>query len=494
MTPKLLFLYSCSLSSTRYELLFPCYCSLTSTLHEELIRNPLGTAMSYIEMLPRELSDAIYEYADLGLSDLSRLSRTSKDIRQSLLPEMYESITMVWNGKQLPSDAPRLGRLVRSLINNPKLRALIKNVSLQAESYPAFRDVKATRKQEMEGGRQPYVRIDKPEAGLKLVGATLDRTLNKMQLANIPRWKKALSEGNTDATIALLLSQCTQVESLKLGDRILSNNDFVPEMLRHICDASGSSTSTTMTKFARLQHVKLAADHHVEWSFLQKLRYDISVPLAFFQFPAMEEITAWVPDVYKDKRQRDTSILELPWSKSMPATMTHLRVLRLRATLLSPKSLEAMLLRVPCLTSLEYDYWADYQNAPFDCAQLGRALVPLRRTLRHLTVAFTSFVHYPVDANRELGDYWLAGSIGPLSEFTKLETLEIETAVLFGWKRIQTVVLPALQLKTVHLTDFIEGFAEYEWEDLRAEELGLGCEVIVDHISSRSFFRTAPTV
>jgi hypothetical protein len=116
---------------------------------------------------------------------------------------------------------------------------------------------------------------------------------------------------------------------------------------------------------------------------------------------------------------------ELEWPLSNAPDMANLTALRLTQSSARAKSVEPLLRRTPCLTSLFYELAPDM--VPLNLSHLRMALNHVRKTLTHLAIRLGSFDDEYVTLNSEEE---VTGDLGSLRSFSALIELDMSLHVI----------------------------------------------------------------
>lgn len=172
--------------------------------HGSLLRWPAGRA-------PRT------NFLWISTPDILSLSKSSKGLYSKAHPLLLRHVEIDWNVAENPKTTPRITRLLELILRNPDYARCIKSVDIAKINYE--HSSMLTEMWAEQGIRSPLsldLRHDRSLAKL------VRNVISELCLPNPKEWYKGVVE-NADlgAIIALLLAQCTQLESLRV------NVDFI---------------------------------------------------------------------------------------------------------------------------------------------------------------------------------------------------------------------------------------------------------------------------
>lgn len=402
--------------------------------------------------LPGEILNPILLKGDFTSQDLSALSRVCKPLRQLTLPRLYEAIVFNWSTAS--SGTPKIHFFLRSLLETPCLSALVKH----------FRCI---------GGKNKGVRYAKQSPGtLWEEGATKtleDGELVKMakdvvHTADLPEpllWIDALETGNIDAFVALILSQLPQLQTFHLDVDFITNNRFIGFLFKHALSSNNqSSARRCLSTFAHLRHVGFISALS-EQSLPSRASLDTDQVMSLFYFPAIE-----ILDLYILNHRALFS-----WPKDNLPCASNLRTLNLTDCEVDEEGLKMVLSVTPKLERLNYHRQCDIDPpggfpAPYlDLTILGKALVQVRTTLRHLSLSILFYANTALEVDDDR--YHGISNLPFLFEsFDKLEYLEVPFVILFGPHQARFPGLENLMpqfLRHLCLRDDMGTSTYYEW-------------------------------
>ncbi|KAL4878782.1 hypothetical protein BJY04DRAFT_107511 [Aspergillus karnatakaensis] len=369
--------------------------------------------------LPVEIQQIILEECDWPT--FRSLSLLSKAVRTVAIPFLYRELHWGPGGHITEWSCTTVQLLLRTLIDCPELASLVQRVHFYVEYEYNFLEQDAYLEDWEAFESDPEITA----LGRKLV-ATLD-------LEHPSSWHSSLRWTYLDNWIALLLSQLTSTETLRMAPPLLHKANKLGEILVKLI-RPGSAY------FHRLRHIGFGEKGR---GFeVRGLQISNDMVRSFFYLPSLQELdlTMYHPAI------KDCGISE---------PSTSLETLRLwRLTILNPEDMDNLLRLAPRLKTLhlglnkDIDVYSHRDRIKF--SDLPLALARVSNTLEDLTIDFG------VDSfgirSSSLGDV----PLGSLRKFECLKRLEIPFEMLVGyapWKRdALTDVLPR-NLETLILQD-----------------------------------------
>jgi hypothetical protein len=377
------------------------------------------------------LSNEIKDLIVLSSRDFSRLSRTSKAMREVLLPRLYNKISLRWEAFKSP---PRVSNLLETLAQAPDLAEKVEELSFYGENY-------LTRVASVEQERFPYERnilsylVDaKPQANVDdtSIEPFLQRARRNTSLSQA-EWDSVLSGQDTlDIMTAAIIVLCPNLKVLYLGSGFLNHNTVLARIIHNHFLNYDNECSTPA--FMKLKKVHLGQDLS-SWNStnLKLLEFSLSACLPIFYLPFLEQLFAPLPD------STGVSGLSPPttaWPTTNPPVCT-VRTLDLRKSRAKAATLSFILAQTPHLQSLHCEYcpWLEAGSEErLECSEVRRALEPLSHTLTELTISLNPFSSRADEV--EEGVVWIKGGrgIGSLTFLSHLTKLEISLPVLLSWE------------------------------------------------------------
>ncbi len=368
--------------------------------------------------LPGEILNPILLKGDFTKQDLSALSRVCKPLRQLTLPRLYEAIIFNWTTAS--SETPKILFFLRSLLEKPYLSALVKHFRCIGRKKEGIRYAK----------RSPGTLWEEGEMKTLEDGELFKMAKDVVLMADLPEpllWIDAMEMGDIDVLVALILSQLPQLQTLHLDVNFLTNNRFIGFLFKHALSSNNqSSTRRCLSTFAHLRHVE-SIPALPEQSLPSRAFVDTDQFLSLFYFPAIEILDLFIPNQWAI----------LSWPKDNLPCASNLRTLNLPGCEVDEEGLKRVLSMTPKLERLSYNWLCDIDPpgefpAPYlDLTELGKALVQVRTTLRHLSLSILFYANTVL----EMDDDRYYGINSPpflFESFDKLEYLEIPFVILFG--------------------------------------------------------------
>ncbi|KAK8031745.1 hypothetical protein PG990_001479 [Apiospora arundinis] len=418
--------------------------------------------------LPTELATAILTHLDV--SDLSRLSRTCKNLHAFAQPCLLHTVTLAYNPIALPNQGRPFVSLLRLLVQGDNDRAsLVRHLKLVCPN-----------KAEVEGP------LFFDRAGWWDENRLLfEGVLEDLQMPDRDRWRCALRGGNTEALIALVMAQCPGLMSLEVAAAILFANcntrrtdddgNWFLCMFGHLLGVR----SLPMKSLGKLRRVTIAAEEwgddissidygfYDSWWRTPELRVKLlqgrtnsseewgrkkpqwkqgsegenqDLALLLFYLPALEELSLPFPSSKKERAWQSMVGVgfgvddEEFWPLSTPPRGSRLATLRIRLQYAPEATLEAILAAAPALRTLHVDLNMPSTTSPIDCAAIQRALRHVAPTLENLTLTADLFADEGCDPS-SIGTL-TRGRLGAGGElatgFPALKSLHTSLGLLFG--------------------------------------------------------------
>ncbi|KAF2823072.1 hypothetical protein CC86DRAFT_75784 [Ophiobolus disseminans] len=421
--------------------------------------------MASLVSLPNELKDSIFEH--LSCADFISLSGTCRELHIYTLPLAYRNLTLTWANinKQQPK-APVQHKLLRTIIQKPNYANSIKALSIEAVGCVGFDD-------------NDDLETDIPGSKIKLDDedeTMVHGLIVELGLSDDEEWVDALEDHQQFYTVmAMVLAQCTKLESLDLSVVFFLENDWFEEMIRQGLIA-GSGLSKWM---ANLKHLRLTCDTSGdEWTpggleLEETTRFPFYLPtLETLEF-ARFEIEFPDPDEWQNNQEGDLEGYARwfwPYSPEIPPAATNLTTLRLMRASVPTYALDVILRQTPNLSTFHLDLFLEFGLCTFDLAALKAALDRVQPTLAHLTVRFEDY------QNDGMGEEFTMGALGPFRGYLALTHLEVTLHALIGFEGEEYIesneladLLPP-NLLSLTITDDLWMFNSYlgRFEDIEA--------------------------
>lgn len=340
--------------------------------------------MGFLE-IPTELKNVIT--APLTNSDMANLVRTCNAVHKYAGAAMYRNVVLNCSVREHESSEsaghlPQIVSLLRTLLQRPAYAQQVKAITFQAQN-------------------------GEERSSAYLFGSS-DRSLfqqavQSLELPDSEVWDDAvLQRHDSGATMALVLAQCAQLESLSVTADFLMPNHWFPIMLQHIMGRS---------QLSQLSHVAVPPS----LSPIPSLHLPTDTALALFRLPAL----------------RSLSLSHLADIDSAPdlCMPTSLHSLSLQRSSLDLQTLSLLLQNSRQLTTLVYDALLPSSRTPLNLDELASALGHVRESLTYLKISIDVFADEAVDVQILTA---LDGSLGSLAGFSTLTHLTISLPVLFG--------------------------------------------------------------
>jgi len=403
-----------------------------------------GSLMS----LPEELIERILLFATTP--GRAALAATSKFFSRLATAPLYRDIAWIWE-KILGGDLS-LKLLLRTLSERPELALAIKNLDIATDegSFPLFPNL--ARHLSEEEARLERYHIARSEFGPRLDA-----------IRRLPP-KEYLQDVN--GTLALLILQTSNIQSLRLGFGAISCQFFVSRIVEN--GLMNEMATYPFSRFNSLTHIELPPDFDNRVQPFTSRSTLVGIPpinfttcLASFYGPAVQSITMTCPE------PRIFSWLD------NPPVASRLQNLVLHHSDAKEETLGEFLSVAPNLKKLKYGFWCQVDN-PYGtseyltCSKLCQTLDQVNSTLVELIISVNFFTFSSLDINED-GPFGLKGCVGSLCHFRTLEYLEIPLVVLLGWSPQSAPplrdVLPST-LRKLCLTDDMSTFESWEWTEV----------------------------
>jgi hypothetical protein len=398
-----------------------------------------------LPFFPNELKDAIV--AHLGRPDIIRLSQTCRALHRYAGSAIYRDIALTWNSHGGgPAEPSQLTSLASA--DNPSRMCSLLRTLLQQPSY-------ATHVKTMTF----YARGDSTAVQPCLMDSS-DRTLakekiQKLGLQDAAQWEKAvLEERDLGAVMALLLAQCSNLESLTMDVKFLAHDkDWVSAMFRHAVTASGQLQIPKFDKLSQMTVTTASTD-------------TTETVLLPFYLPNISSLTITdMPEILgRDQKKSNDAFWPFPEEPQGAA----LSSLKLHSSLAAAGTLERLLHSSSNVSTLFYECYLPSSRSPLDLDMLKQGLEHVRLTLADLTIRYSLFADEALDVESLVRI--LTGSLGSFAAFPCLTGLHISLGVLFGQispsdaPPLASVLPPHLQRLTI-FDDLWDYNAYYEWTD-----------------------------
>ncbi|KAH6621726.1 hypothetical protein C7974DRAFT_397031 [Boeremia exigua] len=366
---------------------------------------------STMDKLPQELWDAIF--AELLFDHMAALCRVNKAMRPMAHSSLYRNVVLDLDENNLI--APRAGRLLRTLLENPTYAAQVKRFTVRAQSV-------RTQSSSQRNERTPLAHPTPLTDELK---KKIEGTIDEAEIYDAALWKAALChEQNAWAQSAFIVSRLPKLETLTV-DLPLSCplTSFFSNMLQHSAlRAVPTSKWSWLNKVSCVRlgetHIKTFDRRYYERD--PDVDYSISSRLVLLalSLPSLTEFELWGRVDLNDSVDAYSSV-----------TAGRLNKLNLQRTNLHPTVLDAILRENEHLESLSCAYAVPSTQLPLRLDDVQQALSHTSATLRQLSFRFN-----PYNDDEDVDEMFVieSGTLGSFRHFTKLTEIELSLCVLFG--------------------------------------------------------------
>lgn len=388
--------------------------------------------------------------SNLSTGDVLSLCKTCKGLYSAAHPLLFRNITIARNWRVRPDNLSTVTSLLLFLLRNPSYSRYIKTVDIPRLHYD---ECEFCSLYILENGNpSPLSQEDTAlvRAAIKqccLPGADED------YFPNAQDWEVGVFEGaNPAAIIALILIQCTHLQSLTVNVNLIPpQNKWFPHAIRvALSAAEGASRPSSFNKLTNLTWGSIS-----ELSRFQEPQSPLSEDLILLSLylPCVNALTFNAKiskSRFKPLDPTSTGHEGFKWPLSDPPLATNLTTLRLDFySSLSAVAIDSLLGQTPNLQSLVCNCSLEWSSSPFDLSALRHGLDHVRDTLTHLKLGFEILM----DASDPVT--WT--SLGPLCALTALEDLEIPLAILFGkfipWTELNLAAFLPCGLKRLVISD-----------------------------------------
>lgn len=370
----------------------------------------------------------------LSQSDLYAICLVNRRFRLLATPFLYSSISFVWeqvhgrsNGRfeLLELLEPPVGRLVRSIANNPRLARYVRVIKLLGQGFSWVTH------------RAVTPRISTKGLGLQSDCRHIDVHIQDYialapaaELCDTEMWKEGLLNGSMDAFVALLLSQTQNLEYLEIGPTFAYESRYLGSMLRTMLRPSDVHQQDQ--PYPRLEKVSFEINNQHSGTFYNEVARDYSRGadgmldvLAFFYLPNVRHMRLLIENAPTFSwptiaPQGSNDVGDAPPPVNCP--VESLRLLHIREP-----HLDRVLAATPHLKSLDWE-WSYMPGRSAHCtntADLTRIveiLCHVKHSLAQLNITATSEEGYD-DIDTPLID--LRGTLRGLADFDELRELQL---------------------------------------------------------------------
>lgn len=396
--------------------------------------------MQLLDLPPELLKliiDILYQQNDSRVT-LSRLCRVCEDFRVLTEPYLYRDITLDW--RQL-SQKPRKPRALLCLTNfesRPGLASFVHSLEIQ----------------------DCQKRVVSPQD--PAIVSYLSKILERVSPSDRAEWSFAVETGSLDAWIALVVSQCSNIESLDVRLYPRYYSAFFSRMFYHV-----STMLPAVELFPRLRIVYIGPEkvqlggNPFNGDYMP---YNYDIP--YHNLPPMLSLPS-LEHLHISSLARPTTD---DFPHPPPNHVCSLRSLTLISSRIFETTLSDILRHTPSLRSLKYRAEIEATRCHyFSGRRLLEALLPTASTLRTLQVSVSFFSGQSIDV--DAGYRWgLSDRLGYPDfrhGFPQLKNLEMPIAVLLGWSVTSAGeiadVIPA-NVERLLINDDVCWFEWYEWK------------------------------
>ncbi|KAH7304112.1 hypothetical protein BKA65DRAFT_521493 [Rhexocercosporidium sp. MPI-PUGE-AT-0058] len=393
------------------------------------------------------------------LQDYLALSLTCTLFYRIVQPFLYRRVSWRLNLNPNPEYEPKGFRNLQRIMAKPQRAALVRHFSIWKSPY---------------GNRESLLQwLHLSEASD--TATHIARVKRFLHDADIPEdWLTR----NLDFEVfgALLLTRFTKLEELDIYTWDFSDGDtrqlrsrrhgVFHEVLEAIITPREKrpDTVSTLDRLNTIRiHIDVCDNGHKGTSFLHE-------PL--ISFDTISRIF-YLPNVCTIQLERIWAEQDTYWPLGIP-TAKNLRILILQECDFNARQLQMVLQTTRCLVEFECHILMDanYLSEWFDMEIVKKSLLPMRSSLRHLDFKLDLYTSTAIDIGNP-GAWGVNGSLGSMVEFADLSYISICWPALLGWKVEGSAelekVLPS-SLRTLHLTNEMDFWYGYQWDDEEAED------------------------
>ena len=380
----------------------------------------------------------------LSVTEYRALCLVNTDFRAVAEIFLYSKIQWTWKRYR----SPPITQLLRTIISRPQLAAYITHVCLDGQDHQS---------QEFRY-KLPKIPVSKDE---------LDEPIAFIRRAGVPYsdlWIQELRKGKTDALVALLLAQLSNVTYLYIGHDFTRQSTLVGMVLR--------------SAFCEPGHYRLPDFRHLrDVSFLRRLDRDEACD------QTVKNTADILPLLYLPNVQRMSISVQNPDEFTWPAA--HLpvpsRLTSLCLTAVREGCLGELLAVTPNLEFLCWSWYFDsgvrdrFTTQTIDLDQIAAAISHVRGSLKHLIITADCEIAFAV-GDQLFPGLKAEGSLCAMVNFDMLKRLQIPWAFLVGFaqdttKRLQDVIPKNIEVLTItddlalQNTEYLEPWPAWEWND-----------------------------
>ncbi|KAJ5159317.1 uncharacterized protein N7500_008968 [Penicillium coprophilum] len=440
----------------------------------------MGTTNA-LETLPQDCWVQILD--QISPSDTASLVATSRGLKVSSESSLYRQVNLDWTRPPLK----RVVTLFRVIHERPDLAAHIYHVSMISSKlvYPAADQEDEWELPQIDGDWSQLSSLFQEE-----VKAAKD-IITEAEFSSPEMWIHALEKGDPYAFVAVLLSQLHNLRSLQLDYTFVWQNGFPGLMIRH---ALLSAPKNTLSRFSKLAIVEYGLNvpgprlfNETRWNFIDPFPFCNPDQFAgWFYLPSLESLEIWLQN-----SEGIGNELSQPTGSSKLAHLAQLKRLVLTESSIQEDEVRNLLSHLSSLKSLHLGlvYPSQDKELGYNCCSsrpplkgkgvLLEGLMSVKDTVENLSIGMELCpLYWPsVWGAVERGNGTPEESFQPfkgiLKQFPLLQTAELPSVMLFGWKCDDTAALselipPTLQKLTIRDNLYLAD--NFEWETDKVAE------------------------
>ncbi|KAJ5381235.1 uncharacterized protein N7496_003663 [Penicillium cataractarum] len=401
------------------------------------------TSVSGFDGCPADILYLVFKL--LSPAELRGLCLVNKISRSLAQPFLYSKIQWTWRD---PHFAPPIIQLLRTLLCRPQLAAYITNLHLDGKVF-----------------RQHPFRFSIPKITISDIG--LEKFVAFIRGTGVPYsdfWIQEVSQGTTDALVALLLAQgLSNLRCLYLGPVFAQRSTLIGMVLRSaICEPK----NYRLPDFQHLRDVSFLSCIYWDEARDKKIKNTVDI-LPVLYLPSLRRMSASI----ENSATFTWPVTHLP----MPSNVTSLDLTQIREAYLGE-----VLSVTPKLKILRWKFYYDFGihdafNQPIvNLDQIVTAISHVRNTLTDLTI----LADCGIGGNDQfLPGIKMEGSLRAMVDWEMLKRLQVPWAFLVGFaqdkvKRLQDFIPRNIELLTItddlrlqNDDEMVPEWPRWEWED-----------------------------
>lgn len=410
--------------------------------------------MASVVKLPFDILQAIC--SKLAPRDIINFCRSCSGMHWTIVPLQLRHITLSWDVEAAPDRPPNVSSLLLFILRNPSYAKHIKRVDIDLD-YRVF--CLQSEKWREQGFQSP---LSLHRHGYGNETALVRDVLGELCLPDPEQWLEAVVEKSSlGAIVALILAQCTHLESLKLNLEFLEPsmdyNLWFPVLMKHAV-----TTHEGAPRLSRFHNLSSLALSNPNKDFPSNIMLPKDFCLLPFYMPKMTTISLAVAPNFAKRWVWESSppytLKEPFWPLPEAPRAANLTTLHLGCTSAPASTVELLLRHTPSLRSLVYNCELQVSSWPahLNAYELRQGLEHVRDTLTHLVLRFVT--HDDPDAYirvAHMSPMVVAASLGSLGSLTALERLDIPLGLLYGQQVAPSDAAPladVLPARLKHLT------------------------------------------